>query len=733
MHEALRPAAAETMTTGSTELIRILRRRMRGLIVTITLTLLGTALVLSMIAPRYNATAVMRVDTADIGMPDSIAASTAPPSIRDIEMRQAHQIDTQIQLLQSRAVARQVVRDLALTGDPEFNPALPIPSTGLLRWFSDTFFPARPPAKLIVTPQMSEKVTDRLLSALKVAQDSTSNYINVTVSSTSPEKAARIANKVATTYMDTQIRERRASQIRDAEALRRRAGELRQQLVSTELKIANYRRAHGIDAEVGGAGDAAQVSRAGSELAASKAAVSEAAARVASGDATVSPLLTELKAREGVLTAQIAQLRTSYGGGHPDVRKAEAELAQVRQTISEEGERVQRQLRAEVNAQAARRTTLAGDVAGLRAQSLDRGVTGVPLADYGRDVTALQSVYVSILSRLKQTLSDVVKADAALASPALRPTQASFPRSMPIMGAASAAALIFGFLYVIVAEATDNHVRTAGQVYELSRLATFGMIPALNRRDDLPAHLMVTDRPYATFAEAARSVERKLARTLPRESGNVVVVTSPLPGDGKTTVAVAIAAAATATGRSAIVVELDLRRPDLSTLAQPGSESRDLLDYLQGEASLEDIIQQNAALPALKFIHARRSAADPQALLASRKVADMLATLRRTFDYVIVNTPPILAAGDARLAGQLADAVLLVLPWEHTTPDLVRSTLEQFDGDITGVVFNRVSYIRHARLALGDGLQYYQRVRGYYRDPHDQRRRPRLPIFDRAA
>ena len=92
----------------------------------------------------------------------------------------------------------------------------------------------------------------------------------------------------------------------------------------------------------------------------------------------------------------------------------------------------------------------------------------------------------------------------------------------------------------------------------------------------------------------------------------------------------------------------------------------------------------------------------------------MLEELRSRFNQIIINTPPVLAVSDARSVAQYADAVLLVLRWGKTTPDLVRSALMQFDGDVTGVVFNRVSYAKHARLVCGDGLQHYRKFKDYY-------------------
>ena len=703
--------------SAGTDFLRVLRRRYRGLIATMVLVLGIAVIALLVIEPRYQATAVMRVDTDDLDLSGDDAAT--PTSIRDLEARRTHQIETQIQLLNSRSVARQVVRDLALFDDPEFNPnagKTALPNSGQSGASKSAQAGNKP---VVVPPQLIEKVTDRLQAAVKVDQDGQTSFINVTATSASPAKAARIANKITASYIDIQITERRAAQRRVAEALSRRVEELRQQLLATNWSIASYRSKHNIDPGPGNDANSAQMSRLASELAAARAARADAGARSGGSGANgqlMSGLLSDLRAQESTTNQRLAQLLSQYGRAHPDVQKADAELAQVRRGIAAETERLRQQLGNEVTAQQARESTLSGDLGSMRSQSLDRGMLSVPLLDLERNATATQAVYLSLLSRLKQTLrqSDLVKADATVASLALLPTQPSFPRPVPILGAALAATLILALIYVLVAEATDNHVRTATQIYALTGLPTFGLIPEVPQRKRIPADVAVISRPYSVFAEAIRTMEGKLSRLLPHPTGNVVVVTSPLPDDGKTTISIALAAAAVATFRSAIVVDFDLRRPGLDGLVDQDGDEKDLFAYLRGEATLDEIIVSSAASPGLKAIFVRNASADPGAVLASPQIKTLLDELRTRFDQVILITPPVLAVGDARSVARYADAVLLVLRWGKTTPELVQSTLMQFDGEVTGVVFNRVSYTKHARLAFGDGLQYYSKFKAYY-------------------
>ncbi|HEY0624966.1 polysaccharide biosynthesis tyrosine autokinase [Sphingomonas sp.] len=721
------------------DFLRVLRRHQGRLIVTFLVVLALAALALAFIEPRYQATAVMRVDVEETGLR---AEEETAASIRDAELRREHQIETQIQLLQSRPVARQVVRDLALHDDAEFNPdANPDKKTGWdrfldrLRFWKDSEVKAdRSPAGT-VSPQLVERTTDRLLEVLDVAQDGQSSFIDVTVTSRHPDKAALIANKVTRVYVKTQIEERQAAIRRRIQTLGERVDELRGQLVSTEQSIASYRRSRGLDAGAGSQADAAQMARAAAELAAIRGQRAESERRSGSAGQIMSPLLADLRSQQATAQRRLGELTTLYGNAHPDVRKARAELTQLEGSISRESGRVGAQLANEASAQRSREAQLAGDLASLRSRSLADIVEGVPLADLERNAQATQTVYLALLGRLKEITRNEknVRADAAIASPALEPTQPSFPRRAQIMVAAAAAALIFGMIIVMLSEALDTQVRSAAQVWAITGLATLGMIPELRKgRRRIPTHLRVIGKPYSVFAEAVRSIETRLGRNAARATGNVVLVTSPLPDEGKTSVSIGLAAAAVARGRRAIVADFDLRRPGLDGLIDDTSDKKDLLDYIRGEAEIDEIIFSSRSAPAVHGVKANRPATDPGAAIASPRVETLFAILRERYDLVVVNTPPVLAVSDAQQLARFAEQSLLVLRWGRTTPDLLRSALLQFGETLTGVVFNRVRYRKHARFNYGDSIQQYHR---YARDdqPYALLRHPLLRLRGRRS
>lgn len=709
--------------------IRMLRRHAR-LLLLIASAVMGGALAFYLLAePRYDATTVMRVAVDDFRPDDS----DSPASIREAEQLRTHQIETQIQLLGSRMVARQTVRDLALYNDPDFNPnadptkrkaasakalAQKTPSDG--RSSVATNADDGP------SPQLIERTTDRLLSAVKVAQDGQSDFINVTVSSGSPAKAAKIANKIAGNYIRLQVTERRAARTRAVKQLQELAQRSRSELLGDEMAIAAYRRDHRIDAGPGRDADVAQMARLASELAASGAGLAEARVRASGGGSAMSPLLADLRGQQSTISRRHAELSTLYGREHPDVKKATAELAEVDTAIKAESARIERQMSDEASAQGARANMLAGSLGAMRGQSLQRGIASVALADLERRAETTRALYLSLSQRLQRAeqARDSVRPDATVSSAALLPTQPSFPRAGQIAGVAVGASFILGMIAMLVAEALQDQVRNAGEVQRLVNLPTFGMVPEIQGHKHVQAHLRVAKEPFTLFAEAIRRSELKLRRYLASQNGKVIQITSPLPGDGKTTMAISLAAAAVASGRTAVMVDLDLRRPGLPDVFDGSLCEKDLVGYLEGRAELDEILVESPSLSGLKAVPVRAAAEDPGHTLNSPRMATLFSRLREDFDLVIINSPPILAVGDAELLAAFADATILILRWGHTTPELLQATTTAFDAPISGIIFNRVHFAKHARLSYGDAIQHFPRNSPYHKgEPHGWRQR----------
>ncbi len=554
---------------GPLEFIRILRRRKTLILLTILLITGLTGLVLTNVTPLYRSDAVAIVEMPD--MPDDDPAA-AIAKARENEI----QITTFLQLLQSRNMAALVVRDMALDDDREFNPtANPdkvVPETGLLARVKQLIGleqPVPPPATKAKAPKALpppseadlERVVDRLMKNLTVTQINKSNLIGVTAYSVDARKAQRIANKLIAVSINSQIN-RRQSNIKDTIGLlNKRVEELRKQVIAGDGRVADYRKAHGI-AE--GPGTQIQIDQLSSELAGARSSRVESEARsralnamaptgavTASAGSATSPVLADLQTQEITLQRRIAELSPMYGQGHPDMINAKAQLAAVQQRITGELSRIGSGLAAETSARRDREYQLSHDIGALRAQTFEQGIASVGLMDLQRDADTSRTLYVTLLSRLKelQRQDQQSKADATFESRAALPMSTTYPATKRILAVAFAASLIIAAILAFAAESMDGRIRTSEQVERLTGSPALAMIPEISKSwEDLPAYIAVLERPCSAFSEALRTLQLELSSRHPEKAAQVVVVTSPLPGEGKTTISMSVAAAAAAMG-----------------------------------------------------------------------------------------------------------------------------------------------------------------------------------------
>jgi Mrp family chromosome partitioning ATPase len=207
-----------------------------------------------------------------------------------------------------------------------------------------------------------------------------------------------------------------------------------------------------------------------------------------------------------------------------------------------------------------------------------------------------------------------------------------------------------------------------------------------------------------------------------------VLVTSPLPGDGKSSVALTLAVAAVSMGRSAIVVDFDLRRPGPSILRsiQASSGTPDLIELLTGTGDPRRLLPaENAEATTEKtavVLSTRESVRNPGSLIRGWQVGRLLERLRDQYDLVVINAPAVLAVRDATTLSGIADSTLMVVHWGKTTVEQLRAAMKLLHTPVAGAVFNQVDYAEHARRGYGDAVQFYMGSASYYSDNFDEPR-----------
>lgn len=713
------------------ELLRILRRRRRlVLILTAVATLLATALGV-LRGEAYTGTALVMIDQQRSAPVEFVPTAAEAPTL---------DIETQIKFIRSHEnLARTVDRlDLYATPSLLFSDSEP---EGLASLLPDDWVIAGGVAKQPSEPVERDAAAFRgraiaaLERGLDVSRWGDTNILAISFTAAEPVRAARLADGVAKAYVEGEL-DRKKAELRQAESwLSDRVEDLRLRVIAAERAIEQYRAANDLFADEHGALDWQQIALlttqlidARAERTAKEAELRRVQELVAAGDYDVladalsSPIIMTLRQEELELLRREAELAQELGPQHPRIQQLQGEKERVTDRIQAQLDNAVRTLENEAAAARSREDAFQHSLDEAREltekQLATSGQAAVQLRGLEREASAERSLYERFLISLKQTedRQQIVEPDARVISPAEVPGRPSSlsPMLMAFIGFTGSLAL--SSIAVVFLDQLDTTLRSGPQVQELLGVRTLGLVPAVagehgNLLDYLVAH------PDSAYAEAVRALYAQTQLAGGGRAPEIVLVTSALPGEGKTSLAGSLAICAAQLHRRTLLVDLDLRRP---TLAQRlGLHiDRGILELVTGDATVEDCLRRHD-VSGIDVLAPARSERNPTRILASERLETLLREARDHYDCVIVDGPPVLGIADAKMLARQADAVLFAIAWERTRREAARSALEELrsvSANVIGAVIDDVDMKRHAYYGLGDSGQFYKTYSRYYHD-----------------
>lgn len=719
--------------------LRALRRRKW---IVVNAVILGACLTLLLglaVTPLYTATATIVVEPRELRVFDESEAS-----VLNYDRYEAF-VENQVKLLGARDNLARVIGDLGLHADPDlrlqpplFDPArigaakdrllAVLGVAGTASATSDMSAPADPADG----PPYSEALFDGLSQGLSIVRASGTGVISVGFTAADPETAARIANAVAQAHIGGQVEQKVAEIRRAGDWLAERIALLRSEVRDAERAVEAYRAANRLDDGETGNLSAAELAGLRMDLNAAQAdrIVKEERLRHvntlrAKGDGfkplldvAGSPVIVNLLQRDEELMREEAQLTTTLGDRHPLVVRARVERDQLAEKMDQEVLNVVRNLEGEVAVARARERALDGFLAEARDRSSVAGRAGVELRELEREAASRRSVYETALLQFTQLQekTKLSEADAKVISAAVPPFHPQFPKLGGMVAAGVVVALVLGTAIAALLEHLDGGLRTSRQVEDALGLTALGLVPKVRgmRRHQRPYQYLL-DNPGSPYAEAVRSVFMRAHLAGGQAPPRVVLVTSTLPGEGKTTLAMSLGASVARSGHATIVVDLDLRHPCVAReLGRPVEAG--LLEFLSGDRALDEVILRDGRESRLHLLPVRGGMSSPADLLASAMMKALLTELRRRYRYVVLDAPPALGFTDAAVAAQLADAVLFVVQWEKTDDRVAASGLDALLGSqvpVIGAAVTQVDVRKHARYGYGDVGTVYGKHAAY--------------------
>ncbi|MET0363573.1 MAG: polysaccharide biosynthesis tyrosine autokinase [Sphingobium sp.] len=698
---------------------QILRRHRMLVLGIVALSVVVTLIVQLLATPQYQA-----VSTLQVELNDNVGANQA-----EIAARNQQRVANEARTFRSRALAERVVRDLRLIYNPTFMEG----ETVNKRKIEDAI----------------DRASLKLQDMTKIVNSPESDFIDVEVTFRDPEMATRIANQYVKSLRAQRINRRDNRRDEMFDAINRETQRLAQSLSKADQKVADFRREHGMLVGAGGQEDLQQLNRIATEaasangmqagMAARSAEIARASTMRTTAGAT-SPLLQQQQRDYDTLLRDKARMSAIYGPGHPDMITLNAQLTELSRNMDQERRSVLAASQANVAADAARErgmaqseaasagaraAQLAAQLGALTHKAYENTKNAVQLAALEREAEVARQVYVANAQRAQEVKAELSSTgvNSTQISAAVVPDSPIYPTPKKAVASAVAGSLIFALLLVLAIEMFDNKLRTSDQVRRLFDLPTFAMFPDIaDGADNDPNDSVVIREPQSLFAEVARSLHAEVAQLATKDGPQSILITSPLPGDGKSVVALSLAAAASAMGRRAVVVDLDLRRPGVLQKIQQRVDGPDLVDFLTGKVDGPKALisserpHEDRAITTYHptVLSTREPVRDPASLIRVGRIRLLFDDLRERFDLIIINAPATLAVRDARTLTDVADSTLMVMRWGHTTIEQARASLQLLRNNVAGVVFNRVDYVEHARRGYGDSVQFYVDASAYY-------------------
>lgn len=595
------------------------------------------------------------------------------------------EINSEAEILRSRTLIGNVVDELDLVADPEFNTSLQPVSLlqsaksslrGLLGGGDDDV--TRNPEE--EAAWIRNRTINTLLDHLSIRNLPQTLVFQVQVVSENPRKAAQIADTIADQYIRNQMDVKYEATEQATSWLSSRVSDLQGELEAAEARVRDFSaRTDLIDNETLQALER-QLKDVRDRIAGARSTLEKAQAQYAA-------LLDAGTRAEQAKVANDQQLNRYLAQADGDGTMAEAfdnRFQQILTRAEVEVTRSRNQLVALENS----RDTLAQQI---ETQSNDL----ITLQQLQREAEASRLLYEYFLTRLKETSAQqgIQQADSRLLSYAVIPETAIAPRKSLILVASAFVGFLLGVALVLIREMRADTFRSAGELERATASTVMGQIPMLptRHRRDVPSYL--ADRPASAAAEAVRNLRTSIMLSNMEHPPQIIGTTSSVPGEGKTTVSLALAQNFVGLGKKVLLIEGDIRRRVFSQYMEIGDGQQGLVAVLAGKAKIGEVVLQDDRIGADVLI-AEGTSTNAADLFSSERFAALLSSLRDEYDYIIIDTPPVLIVPDARIIAQQVDAMMFVVAWDRTQKPQVMEALHLFESvnrEVTGIVLNQIS------------------------------------------
>lgn len=662
-----------------------------------------TTLIVFVITPTYRSTATLMLESNKSKVVSIEEVYSAMSSNREY-------YQTQAEILKSEELARRIVTKMKLVDHPVMDPRKQKEDGFSLKklvpaaWLGDDETEKYSPEKL------QTMVVDRFKRELTIELVRNSQLIKISYESPDKEFAATAANWVAEGFIEADMDARLAMTQKAGAWLTERLSGLRKKLEESERALQQFReRERIVDAKgVAQSGASKQLEQLSEGLVTSRQKRAEAeaayqqvqAAQKSKIDVESIPAIQkntiyiQLKATESAAEGRLADAAKKYGPEHPKRQTAEAEVRAARDNTRRQIDTITTSITKEYELARAQEGAVEralaqskGDILGMNRKEYELGV-------HEREVASNKSLYEMFTSRMKETnvAGDLQSPIARVVDPAVVKAAPYSPKKMRIIGIAAVVGLILGLMLALLLEYLDNTVKNAEDVDIKLRQPLLGQLPRLKGKlesGDLQIAFIKDKDPG--FSEEIRSIRTGVLLSSIDSPHKVLLVTSSIPGEGKTSVATNIALALGQV-RKVCLIDADMRRPTVAKVLGVDTTSKGLSNLVSGSDPTSECLHFNKEL-GIHVIPSGVVPPNPLELLSSVRFAEAMKWLEDSFDVVIIDSPPLQLVSDPLILSQFANSVIYVVkadstPYQIALGGLAR--LAEAKAHVLGVVVNQI-------------------------------------------
>lgn len=724
-------------------ILRTLRKHL-GVIAALTFGITALVMVaVYQITPIYTGTVTVLLDRQKMQVLDmqSVMSGLPPDSTT---------VDSEVKVLQSRGLIRRVVEGQNLLEDPAFNSSLREESSwswlnpgqwiaAVLPESGNTQGEAgETDGEPVVSPERQmEAAIDAVLSRTTIERVDNTYIIGISFDSPDPAKAARIANAIADAYLLDQLEAKFDATKQANEWLSSRLDDLRRQVADSERAVEIYRSEHNLEEASGVTVTEQQLSELNAQLILAKTSLAEARAKYerarqirsqggnieSVADVLQSGTISGLRQKQAELAREKANLSAKYGPRHPAIVNIEAQQSDIASQIGAEVSRIVESLRNNVSIAETRVGALQTSLNEIKGDKGTDNQALIQLRELEREASANRAVYESFLNRFKETTEQqgLQTPDTRILSRAVPPRSPSYPPKVFVGVLTFFLALLLAIGVALLLEYMDDGLQTSRDIEQKLGLVTLASLPQVPNekgpdRKTMSALDYLIAKPLSAFSESLRSLRSALQLSNVDNPPKVILFTSPLPSEGKTTTAASFARAAAASGLKVILIDCDLRHPSVHRTFNIPRPEEGLVELMAERLDPSAVIVKDTKSE-LDLLPVAMGTANPPDVLASSQMKLLLQRFRDEYDLVVIDSAPVLPVADSRVLARMVDETVFVIRWNSTPRDAALAAikeLRQYDAKIAGAVLTVVDTAKQAKYGYGDGGYYYASYSKYY-------------------